>query len=399
MVISTESDNSGSTGNQAPAQSEVIIPDVEASTQHVYVSESTKSEDGSKAIVTVSHNATGTLTGLGLRIHYDSSALTLAEISNLFDSNIIVSPSTTAVADTADYDGDASTDAYVIASWAAIMGTWSPASPEQLMTLTFDIAEGATGSAAINFSASSTTNSYNFAGQEHEVILSVDSGGDASEEPSSQLTINSTTGEVTLEGVANYEVVPSYQFTVTADNGAESATQDVGLLVADYLVSEEQSSYQGTADADVFALAGGSAQVTSGDGADVFILAPDQDDSEQPGMHTITDFQSGVDAFDGSAALMSAGYIGIAAQQGVEEDQLNLMFDASADVLALVDSNNDSLDNVFGSYFDSASKELTFFADTDSAVGQYELETFKVKVEGDVPEEDDFNPTLDAFIA
>jgi hypothetical protein len=75
------------------------------------------------------------------------------------------------------------------------------------------------------------------------------------------------------------------------------------------------------------------------------------------------------------------------------------MFDAAADVLDLVDSNNGSLDNVFGSYFDSASKELTFFADTDSAVGQYELETFKVKVEGDAPEEDDFKPTLDAFIA
>ena len=186
---------------------------------------------------------------------------------------------------------------------------------------------------------------------------------------------------MTLAGEADYHVIPNYYFTVTADNGAETASQDVGLLVADYLVSQAQSSYQGTADADVFALAGGSAQVTSGDGADIFILAPDQDESEELGMHTITDFESGVDSFDGSAALMAAGYneLSIALDGGLEQDKLNLMFEASADVLALVDSNNASLDNVFGSYFDNASKELTFFADTDSAVGQYELETLRLK--------------------
>ena len=278
--------------------------------------------------------------------------------------------------------------------------------------MTFDIAEGATGSTGLNLVRTSSQAGYGFDGQAHNVVISAEavednsdsSGSDTDSETGSaitwpQLSIDSVTGEVTLAGEADYHVIPNYYFTVTADNGTESAEQDVGLLVADYLVSQEQSSYQGTADADVFALAGGSAQVTSGDGADIFILAPDQDESEELGMHTITDFESGVDAFDGSAALMSAGYIDISAQQGVEEDQLNLMFDASADVLALVDSNSASLDNVFGSYFDNASKELTFFADTDSAAGQYELETFKVKVEGDAPEEDDFMPTLNAFIA
>jgi hypothetical protein len=190
-------------------------------------------------------------------------------------------------------------------------------------------------------------------------------------------------------------------FTVTADNDADSASEDVSLLVADYLVSSEQSTYQGTADADVFALGGGSAEITSGDGADIFILAPNDDESEQSGMHTIADFESGVDAFDGSAALMAAGYTGLstALDGSVQADKLNLMFDATADVLDLVNTNDDSLDNVFGSYFDAASNELTFFADTDSAEGQYEVEAFKVKVEGDAPEEDDFKPTLDAFIA
>ena len=118
-------------------------------------------------------------------------------------------------------------------------------------------------------------------------------------------------------------------------------------------------------------------------------------------MHTITDFESGVDSFDGSVALMAAGYNGLstALDGGVQHDKLNLMFDASADVLDLVNSNNGSLDNVFGSYFDDATNELTFFADTDSTAGQYEVETFKVKVEGDAVEEDDLKPTLDAFIA
>ena len=60
------------------AESTVTIPDLAAATQHVYASSSTKSEDGSQETVVVTYNADAGNTGLGLRIHFDSSALSVA---------------------------------------------------------------------------------------------------------------------------------------------------------------------------------------------------------------------------------------------------------------------------------------------------------------------------------
>ena len=386
----------------------VVVPEVQANTQHVYVSESTKSEDGSQVTVTFSYKAdNANLSGVGMTVNFDSSVLTVSDVSNVFSGAIASGAQS---ADSGDTDSDSATDQALSFGWASLFGQFPGSTEVDLATVTFDIADGATGSTGLNLVRTSSQAGYTFDGQSHDVVISAEAPEDNSgsvddssdsEATGSQLSIDSATGAVTLAGEADYQSLSNYIFTVTADNGTDSASQDVGLLVADYLVSSEQSTYQGTADADVFALAGGTAEITSGDGADIFILAPDQDDSEELGMHTIKDFESGVDSFDGSAALMAAGYTGlsIALDGGVQADKLNLMFDATADVLDLVDTNNGSLDNVFGSYFDAASNELTFFADTDSAVGQYEVETFKVKVEGDAPEEDDFKPTLDAFIA
>ena len=57
------------------AESTVTIPELAAATQHVYASSSTKSEDGSQETVVVTYNADAGNTGLGLRIHFDSSAV------------------------------------------------------------------------------------------------------------------------------------------------------------------------------------------------------------------------------------------------------------------------------------------------------------------------------------
>ncbi|MDG2018534.1 MAG: cadherin repeat domain-containing protein, partial [Porticoccaceae bacterium] len=157
--------------NSEPAVTVVSIPDLAAATQHVYVSESTKSEDGSQAIVKVSYNADdSTLTGLGLRIHYDSSAFTLSDISNVLSSDLFIPPTTSATADTNDYDNDASTDSFVLASWTSLFGQWPNAAPTDLMTMTFDIAEGASGSSTINLTSSSNAAGFTFDGQSHDVV-------------------------------------------------------------------------------------------------------------------------------------------------------------------------------------------------------------------------------------
>ena len=77
--------------------STVNIPSVSSTTQHVYVSSSTKSADGTQAIVTISYNSDDTtVTGLGLRIHYDDTKIELANVTNVFETDLIIRPESSA---------------------------------------------------------------------------------------------------------------------------------------------------------------------------------------------------------------------------------------------------------------------------------------------------------------
>ena len=393
------SDSSGATGS---TESVVTVPQLQADTQHVYVSESTKSEDGTQAIVKVSYNIDdATTTGLGLRIHFDSSALSAPALSNILTNDLFINGQI--VNDDEDFDGDASTDQYINFSWASLFGQWPGSAPVDLATITFDIVEGASGSSTINLTSSSNAAGFGFDGQSHDVVISAESEPSEPESMPSQLSIDAATGVVTLEGEADYQTVPNYMFTVTAANGDETASQDVGLLVADYLVSADSNTYTGTDEADVFALADGSAQVTSGDGADIFILAPPSEEGAQPiDMHTLVDFETGVDSIDASVALMALGYTGLstALDGGAQQNKLSALTDVSADILDLVSNNDTSLNNAFGSYFDDASNELTIFVDTDASLESQMIETFEIEVgEGNTVEDDDLTVSFNTFIA
>ncbi|MGB2115914.1 MAG: hypothetical protein ACPHV4_03885, partial [Porticoccaceae bacterium] len=148
---------------------------------------------------------------------------------------------------------------------------------------------------------------------------------------------------------------------------------------------------------DIIALGLGSADVASGSGEDVFAIAQSVDEWGASA-HTLTDFDSSADTIDVSAALLAAGYTGLSSVEGVEENQLNQMTNVSADVLDLISSNDSSLDNAFGSYFDEATNVLTIFADSDSSAGSSSIESIEISVaEDSTVEEDDL--TLAAFIA
>jgi len=75
--------------------------------------------------------------------------------------------------DTDNFDGDANTDAYVLAAWVEIfLGDWPDQSlPIDLMTFVFDIQDEASGTTAINFSASSNASGFAFAGQSHTIDI------------------------------------------------------------------------------------------------------------------------------------------------------------------------------------------------------------------------------------
>ena len=383
---------SGSTDNQTSAESVIAAPEVQANTQHVYVSESTKSEDGTQVTVTYSYLADeANLSGIGMSLNFDSSVLAVSEVSNVFTGAIA---SGSQSADSDDTDADSATDQKLSFGWASLFGQFPGSVPVELATITFDIVDANAESASLNLINTSTHPGYTFDGQSYDVLIAGDSGS-GSNNVSSALSIDSATGAVTLAGEANYQNVSNYNFTVTADNGGDSASQDVGLIVADTLVNSE--AYQGTDNADVIALGDGSADVTSGSGEDVFVVAQSLDEWSASA-HTLTDFDSSSDTIDVSAALLAAGYTGISTVDGVEENQLNQMTNVSSDILDLISGNDSSLDNAIGSYFDDATNVLTIFADSDASAGSSSIESIEISVgDSSTVEEDDL--TLTAFIA
>lgn len=128
---------------QADNKAQIIMPD---SAEKVV---SAGQEFGVNIIYDVS-DSNSSLTGLGLRIHYDSSALEFMGFSNVLSLNNI---GQTAVAqdDAKDLDNDASTDKVLLVSWVDISGNWPGSLPLNLVTVNFKAKKA--GETLINFTA------------------------------------------------------------------------------------------------------------------------------------------------------------------------------------------------------------------------------------------------------
>jgi hypothetical protein len=97
------------------------------------------------------------LTGLGLRIHFNSTRLNYISVGNVFTAGFVsVNPQ----ADSGNFDGDAATDQFVLLSWADIAGHWPGSEPTRLLTITFSTVAAFTGPTYVRFSASSTAAGY-----------------------------------------------------------------------------------------------------------------------------------------------------------------------------------------------------------------------------------------------
>jgi hypothetical protein len=144
---------------------------------------------------------------------------------------------------------------------------------------------------------------------------------------------------VTLNGVADSDVVSEYNFTVIATNGDKAASQDVSIDVgsSDQLQSSEKVPYS---------------------------------------------FND--DSIDLSAILMEAGYT-------LENSPTNILdTDISGDILDLISNEDSSLDNLFGGSLDEASNVLTVFADTNSEQGVVQIESGQIQLgEDSALDEDD----------
>jgi hypothetical protein len=115
------------------------------------------------------------LTGLGLRLHYDSSKLELIEVNNLLVTDNIINGASSQEDDN-DYDANPITDKFVSVAWASLFGNWPNVElPTTLFSITFDvgndIAVNSIETTNIGFSKSSNATGYGFSAADYELQI------------------------------------------------------------------------------------------------------------------------------------------------------------------------------------------------------------------------------------
>ncbi len=116
------------------------------------------------------------LTGLGLRLHWNSARLTLQGLSDVLGTAKIGADADCRDDTQSDYDADPQTDCYLQIAWASLPGQWPGTLPKRLLTAEFLSALTEGQSTAVNFSASATAVGYGFAAT--SAIVHAESGGD-----------------------------------------------------------------------------------------------------------------------------------------------------------------------------------------------------------------------------
>ena len=101
-----------------------------------------------------------TLTGLGLRMYYNSQVLTLQNLSDILGTSFV--QQSPPMDDTANSDNDATTDKYILIAWADLSGNWPNTATAQLFTANLTSSATATGSTSVNFTSSSTASGWTF---------------------------------------------------------------------------------------------------------------------------------------------------------------------------------------------------------------------------------------------
>ena len=101
------------------------------------------------------------LTGLGLRVHFNSSKVTFVGLTNVLQAGLqgVGTPQV----DTQDFDNDPLTDQFVLVAWVDFNGHWPGTEPAQLFTASFTAAANFAGSTTVRFTASSTAPGYTLA--------------------------------------------------------------------------------------------------------------------------------------------------------------------------------------------------------------------------------------------
>ncbi|MEX0713607.1 MAG: Ig-like domain-containing protein [Pirellulales bacterium] len=202
------------------------------------------------AIYSTANPEDETLTGLGLRLHFDSSELTFNNLTDLFTEDIAINPDTIdEEPDTEDFDGDPSTDMFIHVAWSDSAGNWpgNGTTPLLLYTANFTTSATFTGPTDINFSASSTATGRTFQSDSATITSTTpgspptaDAGGPYTVDEGSDILLDASGSTDPDDDIVSFEwdLDNDGQFDdatgeTTTFNSTDSDTFTVGLRVTD----------------------------------------------------------------------------------------------------------------------------------------------------------------------
>ena len=199
---------------------------------------------GENIVVDVAYSASddnNQLSGLGLRVHFDSTVLTLNSIDEVLLQDVIVNGEGP-VSDAEDFDNDPQTDSYITFGWASLFNNWPNAAfPSSLAKVTFGVSStvdlDALTSTAINFSGITTAAGYQFDSQSFNLELS---------ETESTWDFD---GNGNADALTDGLIMMRYSFGLRGDSMTDNAmSEDSQMSVAQ--VEERLSSSMKIADID-----------------------------------------------------------------------------------------------------------------------------------------------------
>jgi hypothetical protein len=101
-------------------------------------------------------------TGIGFRLHYNSSSMKVASINQYADGALVMTRPEAAQNDTNNKDNNDATDAYLTFAWFEMNGQWPMATQVNLATIEFERLSNDENNYSIDYSVTSNSSGYQF---------------------------------------------------------------------------------------------------------------------------------------------------------------------------------------------------------------------------------------------
>ena len=101
-------------------------------------------------------------TGIGFRLHYNSSSMKVASINQYSEGALVMTRPEAAQNDTNNKDNNDATDAYLTFAWFDMNGQWPMATQVNLATIEFERLNNGSNNYSIDYSVTSNSAGYQF---------------------------------------------------------------------------------------------------------------------------------------------------------------------------------------------------------------------------------------------